>query len=374
MSEYQYYEFQAVDRPLSKAEQDKARVLSSRAEVNARSARFVYNYGDFRGDEEALMWDCFDAMLYIANWGTRRLLLRFSLDTVDTKALSEYTVEDMIEIREHDGKLLLDLHFQEVDQGAWLEGEGWLASLLELREDIRHGDLRLLYLAWLKAGDECEEYDGVDEAAVEPPVPAGLGKLSQAHQAFIELFGLNEDLVAAAALASAPLPDASEIPPLPQVEAALDELLVKAKTRLLQAAQQGKLADIEIELGRELRAGLRETPLSAPGRRTLAELRRLADELAAHRAEAKRRKKEAERQRALETLAKREPQAWQEVDHLCERKTASAYDEAVALLCQLRHLAQQRGETLDSRLAPLLQRWKNRPALLARLRKHGLTG
>ena len=98
MSEYQYYEFQAIDRPLSNAEQDEVRALSSRAEVNARSARFVYNYGEFRGDETALMRKYFDAMLYMANWGTRKLLFRFPLESVDRQALQAYTVEDMISV------------------------------------------------------------------------------------------------------------------------------------------------------------------------------------------------------------------------------------------------------------------------------------
>jgi hypothetical protein len=42
------------------------------------------------------------------------------------------------------------------------------------------------------------------------------------------------------------------------------------------------------------------------------------------------------------------------------------------LLVQLNDLAQQRGETIDARLAPLLERWKNRPALLRRLKQQGL--
>ncbi len=173
MSEYQYYEFQAIDKPLTKAQQDKVRSLSSRAEVDARSARFVYNYGDFRGDEEALMWDYYDAMLYMANWGSRHLRLRFPLAEMDVEALSEYTVGDTITVSSRNGKLLLELIFHEVDQGAWLEGEGWLPSLLELREDIRRGDLRMLYLAWLKA---FHEEDGPTHDDIEPPVPAGLGE------------------------------------------------------------------------------------------------------------------------------------------------------------------------------------------------------
>ena len=71
MSAYQYYEFQAIDRPLSADQQARVATLSSRAHVTAHMTMFVYNYGDFRGDPEQLLRDYFDAMLYMANWGAR---------------------------------------------------------------------------------------------------------------------------------------------------------------------------------------------------------------------------------------------------------------------------------------------------------------
>ena len=48
MSEYQYYEFRAIDRPLTEAQKSKISALSSRARVTSHMASFVYNYGDFR--------------------------------------------------------------------------------------------------------------------------------------------------------------------------------------------------------------------------------------------------------------------------------------------------------------------------------------
>jgi hypothetical protein len=76
MSEYQYYEFQAIDRPLTDEEQKTLRRYSGRAMITA--TRFVnsYSYGDFRGDELDWMAKYFDAFLYMANWGTHRLMLR----------------------------------------------------------------------------------------------------------------------------------------------------------------------------------------------------------------------------------------------------------------------------------------------------------
>ena len=49
MSEYQYYEFLAVDRPLTAAEQAEVRQLSTRARITATSFANEYHWGDFKG-------------------------------------------------------------------------------------------------------------------------------------------------------------------------------------------------------------------------------------------------------------------------------------------------------------------------------------
>jgi hypothetical protein len=72
VSEYQYYEFQALDKPLTKQQQKELRSLSSRAEITATSFVNEYNYGDFRGEPQKLMERYFDAFCYLANWGTLR--------------------------------------------------------------------------------------------------------------------------------------------------------------------------------------------------------------------------------------------------------------------------------------------------------------
>lgn len=51
MSEYQYYEFQAIDRPLSEADRAELEKLSSRAQVTSTSFTNEYNYGKFRGTQ-----------------------------------------------------------------------------------------------------------------------------------------------------------------------------------------------------------------------------------------------------------------------------------------------------------------------------------
>ena len=46
MSEYQYYEFQSVDRALTEKEIKQVTMMSSRVELSPHRAVFVYNYGD----------------------------------------------------------------------------------------------------------------------------------------------------------------------------------------------------------------------------------------------------------------------------------------------------------------------------------------
>jgi len=45
MSEYQYYEFRALDRPLDEREMKMPRSLSSRGEITSNSFVNTYNWG-----------------------------------------------------------------------------------------------------------------------------------------------------------------------------------------------------------------------------------------------------------------------------------------------------------------------------------------
>jgi hypothetical protein len=90
MSEYQYYEFRAIDRPLSQKEMDELRALSTRAEITPTSFTNTYHWGDFKGNPAALMDRYFDAFIYVANWGTHRLMFRIPRRFLDVEAASTY--------------------------------------------------------------------------------------------------------------------------------------------------------------------------------------------------------------------------------------------------------------------------------------------
>ena len=76
MSEYQYYEFQAIDRPLSREERQILRGYSTRARITTTSFTNEYSFGGFQGDADEWMAKCFDAFVHVANWGTRLLMFR----------------------------------------------------------------------------------------------------------------------------------------------------------------------------------------------------------------------------------------------------------------------------------------------------------
>ncbi|MEV6344031.1 hypothetical protein [Actinoplanes sp. NPDC051851] len=84
----------------------------------------------------------------------------------------------------------------------WPESEDRLAAIVPVRESLAAGDQRLLYLAWLLTVQHVEHEDDVPE----PPVPAGLKTLPRPLRALTEFLRLDDDLLAVAASASAPLP------------------------------------------------------------------------------------------------------------------------------------------------------------------------
>ena len=212
MSEYQYYEWPTIDRPLSPSERETVAGLSSHMEtVTSTQAIVTYSWGDFKHNPHQVLLQYFDAHLYMANWGTRKLVFRFPKAVIDPQAIQPYCREDFLELALEGNYYILEftLDNEEPDY-EWLEGEGILGKSIPIREQIMQGDYRTLYLSWQKAVSIEDAED--DNQETEPPIPAGLGKLNSSHQAFIEFFELDEHLVKAAAKASPPLQPASVAP------------------------------------------------------------------------------------------------------------------------------------------------------------------
>src|SRR4051812_29221436 len=139
MSEYQYYEFLAVDRRLGERELREIRAVSSRAEITPTSFVNEYNYGDFKGDELEFLERYFDLHVYVANWGTHRFMVRLPKDAIDVGVAKRYGGKYDFMIHARRDAVILDFTSQE-EGGDWEEGEGYMRDLLPVRTELLRGD------------------------------------------------------------------------------------------------------------------------------------------------------------------------------------------------------------------------------------------
>ena len=130
MSEYQYYEWQTLERPLSAAEQAAVNGLSSHIDVTSSQAIVTYNWGDFKHDPIQVLAKYFDAYLYIANWDTRRLAFRFPEGLLDAAAIESYFDEYHVHIEAVGDVQVLEFEMSE-EEGLdeWMEERGLLSTL-----------------------------------------------------------------------------------------------------------------------------------------------------------------------------------------------------------------------------------------------------
>jgi|WetSurSiteA1Bulk_404760.scaffolds.fasta_scaffold08213_2 hypothetical protein len=370
MSEYQYYEWQTIDRPLSPREWEDVSGLSSHMEtVTPTQAIVTYSWGDFKHDPRQVLLKYFDAHLYMANWGTRRLLFRFPKSVIDSHAIRPYCREEFLTLELKGNYYILEFSLDDEEPDyEWLKAEGMLGKMAPIREQIMQGDYRALYLSWLKAVSI--ENPEEDNPETEPPIPAGLGKLNSSHQAFIEFFELDEHLVKAAAKASPPLQSVSVAP----LEKALAQLnREECENFLRQVLNNEPQVRMTLQKQLEQLAGIK--PVSAgKGQRQAGNLFKEAERL--EQEALRQQKAEAERKRIKELLdlAEREEATWRWVESLIGQKQARPYDEATKLLVDLRDLAiyQNRQLKFQERFSAIREKYSNRPTLMGRFTRAGL--
>lgn len=207
MSEYQYVAFRAIDRPVSERNLEYMRRQSSRAEITPWSFDNEYHYGDFRGNVVEMLRRGYDIHLHYANFGIRKLLIRLPHGLPDTRELKPYVAKDSLRFlkdRKGPGGILCVEPFNEAgDLDELWEIDAILDRLVPLRAEILDGDLRPLYIAHLAVA--CEGEHDPEETRVAP-VPASLGAHSDAQSGLAELYGLSDELIAAAAQESPPMP------------------------------------------------------------------------------------------------------------------------------------------------------------------------
>ena len=373
MSEYQYYEFQAIDRPLSDADRRALRDLSTRARITATSFSNSYEWGDFKGDPAKLVERWFDLHLYLANWGARRLIIKLPARLVERDRIDAIVEHvDCVRIEAVEASLIVEIAREELELDGWDDGSGWLAALTPLRAEVLAGDLRLFYLLWLAAVEE----DVFEADALEPM--SGLGPMTGALEAFANFFGIDPDLVQAAA----ERPAAAERGEIPSDAARrmIPALADRVKTGLLL-----RVLDNDPHVAAELRAMVRhaanpEHASSATAPRTVGELQlragaiRFAREREADNAAAEARRRQTEaaekgRQARFETVRRRGESVWQEIETEIERRNSAGYDKATTLLADLQALAAKQDtiEEFRRRLHAIAERHVRKQRFIERL-------
>ncbi len=273
MSEYQYYEFLAVDRPLDERQQAEVRALSTRARITATSFTNEYHWGNFRGDPRKMMERYYDAHLYVTNWGTHQVMLRLPRTLLSLEVAEQYCIDSHVAAWACGEHLILDLTSED-ESGDWAEGaEDSLPAIVGVRAELAAGDLRPLYLAWLAAYGTWERDEDAfghdDEDELEPPVPAGLGVLTAPQRALADFLWLDADLLTIAAQASPPLAETKD--DTRKLARWIKDLPASDKDKFLHRVAQGQGAQVQMELRRRFRGEPDTTSDSRP-RRTVGEL------------------------------------------------------------------------------------------------------
>ena len=386
MSEYQYYEFQAIDRPLSEDDMRWLRGLSTRAQITTTSFVNTYHWGDFRGNPVELMERCFDAFVYVTNWGYRRFMVRLPRASIDATRAKMYCHGEGISLRNKKDCVLLDFGCED-EPGEWEDwddGSGWMASLTPLRGDLLDDDWRCLYLAWLRG----IEVENLSDNVPEPPVPAGLKDLSAPLQALVDFLEIDTELVDIAAERSGSR--AATEPPPDALKKWIRSLAVAEKDKLLLGIASRDEPNPRRSLLRSFREATegrhqkRKHEDTTP-RRTVAEIsdawehrvrakqRRLAEQAEKERERQARAEAQA-RKKHLEDIASRSGAVWKQVSTCIEKRTPKGYDRAVELLSDLRDAADLTNSTSEfvGRLQGLRERHASKPSLVRRLQRAGL--
>lgn len=334
MSEYQYYEFAAVDRPLDDRQLAMVRSLSTRAHITPTSFVNTYEWGDFKGDPRALVEHCFDGFLHLTNWGTNQVMLRFPIRLLDLETARRYCSGDFVSAWSTDEHVIVAAASEEDEPEFDRGGEGVLGSILPVRSEVLAGDLGALYLLWL-LGVQDEEIADED---LEPPVPPSLADLTGSQHALAEFLRISSYLIDVAA-EGADLATEEDETDLTEWVA---RLAAGERDALLVGLLEGHDPLLRVETLRRARG---EAPVST-GTRTAGELRaradarleavqRIARERADARARESARRAEEARQARLAALTAEGDRAWTRVDARIAEKTPSGYDVAVGLLTEL---------------------------------------
>jgi len=380
VSEYQFLEFLSVDRPLTAREMDHLRGISTRAQITPVSFINEYSWGGLKADPRDFMRRFFDVHVFIANWGDAIFMVRLPKGAIDQKTLKAFCTSPHLEFEKLPEHWLLIWSLGETENydrfGYVDEGPGWMTRLAPLRDELLRGDLRSLYIGWLRAVTT-EETNPDD---LEPLPPNGLNQLTAAQQALAEFLEVDIDLLTGVGTDSQANNTGTED------DAALDvwlDSLPKTEVKgYLRQMLDGQGANAERTLKRRHAAWQAKSgSTSARALRSVAELWQLAEQAKSLRLieEAKARQQaEAERKRQrdawLAKLAADFPRAWKTAHDDASKGHAHAYDAACRQLVDLRDAYSQHATlaAFQKEFQKFMTEHSRRRALVQRLVKAGL--
>ena len=378
MSEYQYYEFQAVDRCLTEEEMSGLRDFSTRAEITPNRFTNEYSWGNFKGDEDRWMEKYFDGFLYYANWGTHILKLRLPSTLLDLKTVQPYCDGDHFSARLSSDKVILDFLSESEDDEEW-EDDLQLSLFLSLRSDLRRSDFRCLYLGWL-SGLQSDEYD---EAKLEPPVPPGLQSLSPALLHLANFLRIDPDLILAAATVSSSLEGMT--PNSKDFRTWISTLSAHEKDNILASILEGNMkgdqtaAFLQTSRFIQIWQSMQGCRKEKPKQRTIGQLLKETESIRQTRlrAEAEKAAEELAKRQRLQRIAREkrlnaimgcEFTLWDQIESLASEKKAKSYEKAIELLIDLRDLAVRENSTaFSSKLNALKQQHSAKSSFIKRL-------
>ena len=384
MSEYQIYQFKAIDRPLTPEERAEIGSWSSRTNPTSTSAVFTYAYGDFPREEEKVVEKYFDAMLHISSWGTKRLLFRLPKKLITPGDLSPYLINadhsytTHLQLIHRYDCFLLDFYWVEEEGGGWIDEEDYrIGDFTPIREGILNGDYRALYLFWLKlaafkAEWEEDAYHFDDELdnkeASPPPIPANLKKLNESLKTLAEFFEIDTDLVAAARQIS---PNTTE--KKKDYEILIAQLTEKERMDFLMRLATGEL-NLGLKLRRHLEALQKPTAKSTAFTPSISELLTLSSQKEQERLDKEARQAAEAHRRKMEKMAGEKEMHWKSVFFNLDRKTGKSYDLATATLKDLQDLAQFQNQVpaFKNKMKVIRQNYGRSKVLLQRFEQNGL--
>jgi len=380
MSEYQYYEFLAIDRPLTAEEMSALRRLSTRAHITPVSFTNEYHWGDFKGNPDELMKRYFDAHVYVANWMTAIFMVRVPTEAILKKTAEAMAMNRVLDFDATPTHWLITWRLEESvddDRFGAEDGRGWMARLTPVRDELLRGDIRSLYIGWLAAVTR----HMVEDDELEPLSVEGLGNLTTAQQALAEFLEVDDDLLVGVGIGS-PVQH-SEAPWQRQLDDWLGGLPRAEVVALLKQLLEGQGQKVERTLKnrflawqRGLQGDMAETPL-----RPMKELWKNAEAVKKIRLEREKQEQERlttkrrlERDAYLKALANNFPEAWKAVQQKVERGSGLAYDEACRALVDLSeaYSAHASRSAFRQELSKFMAEHVRRKALVQRLVKAGI--